>query len=69
MCDNNKLIGDKQMNEVSFRDKITALRKAFLADRANHNRSEDFWWVMDSISDELVLKWAERACKIKNPIG
>lgn len=56
------------MNEVSFREKIVALRTTFLADRLNYNRSEDFWHVMDSISDELVLKWADRASKIKNPI-
>lgn len=57
------------MNEISFREKINALRKAFLADRNNSNRSEDFWWVMDSISDELVLKWSDRASQIKNPIS
>lgn len=57
------------MNEVSFREKIVALRKAFLADRYNSNRTEDFWHVMDSISDELVLKWADRSSQIKNPIN
>ena len=57
------------MNKVSFREKIVALRKAFLLDRYNKNRSEDFFWVMDSISDELVLKWADRASTIKTPIG
>ena len=56
------------MSEVSFREKINALRTDFLADRYNSDRSLDFWAVMDSISDELVLKWAERASKIKDPI-
>jgi len=57
------------MNEYSFRDKIVALQREFLRDRYNHNRTEDFWVVMDSISDELVMKWAERASKVKNPIN
>lgn len=57
------------IEQVSFREKIDALRQAFTNDRYNSNRSEDFWHVMDSISDELILKWAERASKIKNPIG
>lgn len=57
------------MTEFTFREKIVALRIAFLADRDNSNRTEDFWYVMDSISDDLVLKWAERASKVKNPIG
>lgn len=57
------------MIEVSFREKINALREEFLRDRLNSNRTEDFWHVMDSISDELVLKWAERASKVKDPIG
>lgn len=56
------------MNEITFSQKINALRQAFLLDRYNSNRSEDFWFVMDSISDELVLKWAERASKITDPI-
>lgn len=57
------------MNEFSFRDKIVALQKEFLRDRLNPNRTEDFWLVMDSISDELVLKWADLASQIKNPIN
>lgn len=56
------------MNETTFREKINALREAFVKDRHNPNRSENFWYVMDSISDDLILKWAERASKIKNPI-
>lgn len=55
------------MIEISFRDKIIALQTEFLRDRYNPKRTEDFWWVMDSISDDLVLKWAERASLIKNP--
>lgn len=57
------------MNEISFREKINALRGSFINDRYNSNRSEDFWFVMDSISDELVLKWADRASEIKNPVN
>lgn len=57
------------MIEVSFHDKIKALRVDFLQNRYNSNRSVDFWYVMDSISDELVLKWAERASKIKDPVS
>lgn len=57
------------MIEISFRDKIAALQSEFYRDRYNRTRTEDFWYVMDSISDELVLKWAERASRIKNPIG
>lgn len=57
------------MNEVSFREKINCLRTSFIEDRYNRDRSNDFWYIMDSISDELVLKWAERAVKVKNPIG
>jgi len=56
------------MNEVSFQEKIISLRKQFLANRYARQRTQDFWYVMDSISDELVLKWADRASKIKNPI-
>ena len=55
--------------EITFRDKITALSVAFYKDRYNNNRSKEFWYVMDSINDDLVLKWADRASKIKNPIG
>lgn len=57
------------MEQFTFRDKIIALQKEFLRDRYNSNRSTDFWYVMDSIEDELVLKWAERALKIKSPIN
>ena len=56
------------IEDVSFNDKIYALNKAFYQDRYNNTRTEDFWYVMDSISDELVLKWADRASKIKDPI-
>lgn len=56
------------MTEFTFRDKINALRDEFLRDRYNSDRTEDFWYVMDSISDDLVLKWAERASQIRNPV-
>lgn len=56
------------MNEVSFRDKIIALRNEYLSNTSNTNRTHDFWYVMDSISDELVMKWAERVSRIKTPI-
>ena len=55
--------------QVSFREIITALQKEFVSDRYNSNRSLDFWAVMDSINDDLVLKWAERTTHIKSPIG
>lgn len=57
------------MNEYSFRDKITALQTEFLKDRYNSFRTPNFWYVMDSIDDELVIKWSERASKIKNPMS
>ena len=57
------------MEQVSFRDKITALRHEFVVDRYNSSRSEDFWYVMDTIKDQDILKWAERASKVKSPIG
>lgn len=55
------------MNEVSFREKIVALKNEYQKDITNVNRNSDFWYIMDSISDDLVFKWAERAAKIRNP--
>jgi hypothetical protein len=57
------------MEQISFREKISALREEFINDRYNHYRTEDFWYVMDSISDELILKWSLVAAHIKTPIG
>lgn len=56
------------MIELTFREKIVALRIEWLRDVSNTGRDKDFWYVMDSISDDLVIKWAERAVKIRNPI-
>lgn len=57
------------LEQVSFREKITALRHEYVKDPLNSDRSKDFWYVMDSMSDELVIKWADRASKIKDPIN
>lgn len=57
------------MEQISFREKITALREEFLKDRYNSNRTQDFWYVMDTFKDEEILKWADRATKVKSPIG
>jgi len=54
---------------VSFREKIIALREEFLRDRYNKNRNQDFWYVMDTFTDEEILKWALRAGNVKSPIG
>jgi hypothetical protein len=54
------------LEQVSFRDKIIALREEFINDRYNSTRTQDFWYVMDSIKDEDVILWAERAIKIKS---
>lgn len=55
---------------VTFREIICALRKCFIEQRQNNNYqyNQDFWHVMDSINDDLVLKWAERASRIKHPV-
>lgn len=55
------------MNEVSFREKIVALKNEYQKDVSNYNRNNDFWYIMDSINDDLVFKWAERAAKIRHP--
>lgn len=55
------------MIEISFRDKIAALKIEYQKNVTDYNRNHDFWYVMDSISDELVFKWAERVLKIRNP--
>jgi hypothetical protein len=52
------------MNEVSFREKIVALQQEWLKDPYDDKRNKDFWYVMDSISDELIVKWADRAARI-----
>ena len=49
------------VSEVSFREKIVALQHEWLKDPYDDKRSYDFWMVMDSISDQLTEKWAERA--------
>lgn len=53
---------------ISFREKIIALRQETTTDLLNATQSPDFWYVVDSISDDLIYKWADRASKIKNPI-
>lgn len=55
------------MNEVSFREKIVSLKDAYQADVTDYNRNPDFWYIMDSISDDLVVKWAERTLQIRYP--
>jgi hypothetical protein len=57
------------MIDVSFREKIVSLQQDWAKDQYNMQRSYDFWYVMDSISDELTLKWAERAIKHTQPIN
>lgn len=57
------------MIDVSFRDKIVALQQSWIKDQFNMNRTDDFWYVMDSISDELTIKWADRAVKCRGPIN
>jgi hypothetical protein len=57
------------MEQISFREKIVALRDEFIHDRYNNNRTQDFWYVMDSFNDEEILKWALRAGQIKTPAG
>jgi hypothetical protein len=54
------------IEQVSFREKIIELRKEFINDRYNDKRTSDFWYVMDSLTDEEVIRWAERAIKIKD---
>lgn len=56
------------MANPTFREKITALHQVWSQDMDNYQRNKDFWYVMDSIETELVMKWAERAVSIKNPI-
>ena len=58
------------MSDITFREKMVALRKCFIEQRKNDNYQydQDFWYVLDSISDDLVLKWADRASKIKSPV-
>lgn len=56
------------MNELSFRDKIVYLRNEYMKDPYDAFRNKTFWNVMDSISDELVIKWTDRAVKIKQPV-
>lgn len=57
------------MTQISFREKIVALQHEWLKDQSNFNRTNDFWHVMDSISDELAVKWGERSVNIKNTQG
>lgn len=57
------------MIEVSFRDKMVSLYYDWEKDQYNMTRSNDFWYVMDSISDELTIKWAERAVNCKSNIS
>lgn len=57
------------MIEVSFRDKIVSLQQDWVNDQYNMDRNKDFWYVMDSISDELAVKWAERAVQCGKPIN
>jgi hypothetical protein len=57
------------MIEISFREKIVALQQDWLNDPYNLDRSYNFWYVMDSISDELAIKYAEMAIKCKTPIN
>lgn len=54
------------MNDVSFRDKMAALSTEFYKDRYNSLRSDDFWYIMDTFTDEQIILWAERATKLKN---
>jgi hypothetical protein len=55
-------------SDISFRDKIAYLQDEYKQNPYNSNRNQTFWEVMDSISDELAVKWAERASRIKNPV-
>ena len=57
------------MIEVSFSEKLSALYKEWEKDPLNTQRTNDFWHVMDSISDELAVKWGERSVNIKNTQG
>lgn len=54
------------MSEVSFREKIVALQHEWLQDPFDDKRNKDFWFVMDSISDQLTMKWTDRATKLRN---
>lgn len=57
------------MNEVSFREKIVSLQNEWIKDPYNHDRSYDFWYVMDSISNELAIKYAKMAIKCTKSIN
>ena len=51
---------------MTFREKIVTLQREFFADRYNSKRSKEFWHLMDSLSDQEVILWTERATKIKS---
>jgi hypothetical protein len=57
------------MNEISFREKIVALQHEWLKDPYDDKRTNDFWYVMDSISDELAIKYSKFAVKCKQSIN
>jgi len=54
-------------SQFSFREKMMYLQDEYKNDPFNKLRHQTFWNVMDSISDELAVQWAERASKIKSP--
>ena len=57
------------MIEVSFRDKIVSLQQDWLQDPYNFDRSYDFWYIMDSISDYHAIKYAKYAIKCTKSIN
>jgi len=56
-------------DKPSFREMIVALRSEVVKDLEVATHSRDFWYVIDSIEDEPLLRWANRAATIKNPSG
>ena len=53
------------MIEVSFRDKIVALRDEWRLNPIDEQKDPNFWIIMNSISEELAVKWGNRLLELK----
>jgi len=51
----------------SFREMIVALRAESTKDLIEATQSQDFWFVIDRLTDEDLLKWGNRAASIESP--
>jgi hypothetical protein len=52
------------MEQVSFYTKIVALREEWLLHKSDDLNSPDFWYIMNSISEEEAIKWTTRLLQL-----